>query len=198
MTLSIRNTLIAAQLAALPAVAVAPTLSQTAASQLEVDWKAYDAAGGVPHDPLPDGIHWSLRITPPFPMTWPPTGDGRVAWYGFAGGMRFGLSDGEMVAAPWARVVASAKGAPKLERLTTRLESIGIHGVRPIAGDELAVVKTGGAAADAVMALAAGTAATPAPLVQRFYCQWARDSGAGEAVKARHPAFFAWLACPVR
>jgi hypothetical protein len=60
--------------------------------------------------------------------------DRLVPFYGFAAGLRFGLMDGEEVAASWVKVAISAKTAPVAERLGTGL---GPHGVRPLDGEAL-------------------------------------------------------------
>jgi hypothetical protein len=186
---------VAVALSSLSASAVAPTLGDTARTQIRANWKHFQAEGHVPAAEPPNGVSWDARITPPFPVAWPPTGDGLVAFYGYAAGLRFGLMDGEEVAAPWVKVAISAKTAPIAERLGAGLERLGPHGVRPLHGEALAIARSGGEAEAAVFALAAGTSVAPNPLVQRFYCQWLRDSGVGKSLRAKHTAFVGWLGC---
>ncbi len=141
--------------------------------------------------PFPDGPAWNLRVAPPFPAAWPPDGKGRLVVYAFAGGMRPGLRDAEEVAAPWGRVTVDGDALSFAD--LGELRSLGVHGVRPIAGEELAIARSGDAAADDLAALARGTTLGDAPRVQRFYRQWLRDGGLGDELRRLHPAFTAWV-----
>lgn len=171
----------------------APPVHEVVKGLVDAEWKRYSDEGHVPRKPLPEGTFWSARVTPPFPAAWPPDGSGKVIYYGFAGGFRTTLSDAEEVAAPWVRVLVD--GTPALERIGKDLRPIGINGVHPIWGEELAIAKTWEQADEQVRALARGKATPGAPLVKRFYCQWARFGGIGAEMKVLHSAFFAWLAC---
>ncbi len=101
------------------------------------------------------------------------------------------LRDGEQIAAPWARVVVDG-GEPRLEDLGD-LRGLGVHGVRPLAGEELQIMRSGPAAAEEVYTLARGSKAGDAPTARRFYRQWLRDSGVGDAIRPLHKKFAAWI-----
>ncbi|MBT9555927.1 MAG: hypothetical protein IV100_07860 [Myxococcales bacterium] len=193
-----RASLAAGVLLATASASAAPPARLAEAKQaLEADFARRVRDGWIPSESPPNGTSWSLRVTPPLPSVWPPDGSGAVVVYGFAAGMNFNLRDGEYVAAPWGRVAipGSVDGALTVAALGDRFEPLGPHGVRPLAGDELEIARSGGQAAEAVLNRAAGRDTTPDELISRYYCQWLRDSGAGEPVKQHHSAFVTWLGC---
>ncbi len=184
-------------LATVSASAAPPSRLADAKQVLEADFARRVRDGWVPNEGPPGGTSWSLRVTPPLPATWPPDGSGAVVVYGYAAGMNFNLRDGEYVAAPWGKIAipGSGDGALTIAAIGDRFEPLGPHGVRPLAGDELEIARSGGKAAEAVLNRAASRDTSPDDLISRYYCQWLRDSGAGEPVKQRHPAFVTWLGC---
>jgi hypothetical protein len=81
---------------------------------------------------------WEPCLTPPLPETWPPVREGAVIWYCYAEGFRPGLMDGVEIAAPWGRIVLFPGGEPAFELLGAEIEELGIQGIRPLLGHEMA------------------------------------------------------------
>jgi len=184
-------------LATFTASAAPPSRLTDCKQALDAEFSRRVRDGWVPNEAPPGGTTWSLRVTPPLPAAWPPDGSGAVVVYGYAAGLNFNLRDAEYVAAPWGRIAipGSGDGPLTVAALGDRFEPLGPHGVRPLAGEELEIARSGSKAAEAVLSLAASRDTTPDELVSRYYCQWLRDSGAGEPVGRRHPAFVTWLGC---
>jgi hypothetical protein len=140
------------------------------------------------------------RLSPPVPATWPPTGKGGYYVYAFAAGARPSVHDGEEVAAPWARAVIDGTNQ-RVEDLG-QLKRLGMQGVRPLSGSTVEILKTAEAAEQEVVALTRTAAPKsgppkPAPVVQRYYCQWSFDNAVIAAELQRlHPDFWKWLGCP--
>lgn len=147
-------------------------------------------------DRLPDHAGWRMLVSAPFPQSWPP-GPGRlgaVVRYAFAMRLRPGLADGVEVAAPWARSTLRADGTVTVEPLRTRLEPLGVQGVRPLTAAESALA---GQEGEVARLLLAGGQGAEAGLVRDYTCGWIGRLGiVAAAITPLHPAFSRWLACP--
>ena len=158
-------------------------------SEMESRWKDRRQPAAEPGAPL-----WSPRLTPPLPAVWPPDGKGGYVVHAFAAAMRPSLHDGEEVAAPWIRFQLGG-GALESRDLGT-LRRLGMQGVRPLNAAEAEVARTADAAEQAVVALTKTTRSDPAPLVKRYYCQWASNNAViGAELKRLHAGFFTALGC---
>ena len=73
---------------------------------------------------------WEMRVSPPFPLSWPPKSEGQVKVYAYAA-RREGLADGERLSGLWATAVVDADGR-QLPGSTTIIPSRTSSG--PIAG----------------------------------------------------------------
>ena len=164
-----------------PLLAARPARAKGLNPELEAAWTALGPAarGWVPH------------LSPAFPASRPP--DGVIHRYALAWRLRPSLADGAEVAAPWA-VVETRPGAPaRVIPLTPELAPLGIQGVRPLSGEELALA---GREAEVDALLSTPPDAAGAALIRAFHCGWARGQGVvAAAILPRHPAFAAWLGC---
>ena len=145
---------------------------------------------------LPDRAGWQMLVSPAFPQSWPPppAGRGAVVRYAFATRLNPGVADGAEMAAPWARLIMHAEGMQGVERLSPRLQSLGLQGVRPLGAAELALVGREQEAAERL--LAGGPQATDG-LVRDVTCGWiGRQGVVAAAITPLHPGFVRWLACP--
>jgi hypothetical protein len=99
---------------------------------------------------------WELRRTPPLPLEWPPTRGGPAVWFCYA--ERPATPETVEVAAPWARIIVSGRGAvPVVERLSDAVESLGAHGIQPTAASlkrQVLVTELRGGDSDGVLARA--------------------------------------------
>ena len=159
---------------------------------------------GRPLNPSsPDYRFWEYRISPPFPVAWPPDGKGLVYYYAYAAARNPSvLVDGEWLGPLWARIKvdATSRSGPQLEILTREIKEVGQLGVRPLTKEEIDIYNS----ADSVTAelydnlQRADLKGLNAPLIRRYYCAWARDTGMGRAIRTYHPEFFEWLGCKGR
>lgn len=133
-------------------------------------------------------LGWSWRLTPALPAEWPPKGsEGPVVQYAYAAGMDLSVRDGERNSAPFARVEHAVDGAVKVVQLTKSLEQPQIQGVRPISRDE-AALQSG----DLLAPARAGQLSS----LRVPWCTWKKYHGVvAQHLVAKHPAFFAALAC---
>ena len=145
-------------------------------------------------------LAWRAAYTPLFPAAWPPTASTVWVRYGFAYGHDLRLRDGMRVAQPWARIeVLAGQARARLTPLRESLEACAVQGVRPLAGDELAVLQSGAE----VERYAGGLARLPeleAPATGRmrvYYLTWLALNGAvAQALAPDHAEFFGWLRAP--
>ena len=156
--------------------------------------KPSDAAGP------PGDVGWDYVISPAFPSAWPPDGKGLVYYYAYATGLRMGLMDAEVVAAPWGRVKVDATGkqAPQMEILRKQLKEAGRQGVRPLKQEEIDIYKGKDAVEAQVSLLSRATSLkdVDAAALQRYYCQWLKDNGTvADEIRPFQIEFFKWLAC---
>lgn len=155
--------------------------------------------------PLPSSTgpsFWKFLLSPPLPCTWPASGSGKICYYAYAYAMDPSLADGVRVAAPWAKVSLDSPFHPeaaKVETLGKQLQILGIQGVRPLAGGELEIAKSGDQAKQ--MLLNWVSEQTPLSQEERagivaYYCQWTKTNGViAAAINPLHADFFAWLGC---
>jgi hypothetical protein len=144
------------------------------------------------------GTSWRPRVSPPFPLAWPPDGGGAVDYYAFAFSFDPRLADGERLGAPWARVrVEGRSGDPRLEILTRRIEDRGIQGVRPLSKQEAAVLRDTAAMEEKLLGILVSRQRWPiaADDVREYYCLWVGLNAVARDIRPRHEAFFAWLDC---
>jgi len=146
-------------------------------------------------------IVWMSRVTPPFPLSWPPNGDGKVVYYAYAYRIDDSLKDGEYIAAPWAKVlVGPGQSSPgTLENLSFVLKEIGDQGVEPINPEEVqaagSIEKVGGPKLIKTVGQSKIGADT-ATALKKSYCFWQENSGIiAREIQPLHKAFFDWLAC---
>ena len=145
---------------------------------------------------LPDQAGWQMLVSPAFPQSWPPPPNGRrsVVRYAFATRLKPGVADGAEIAAPWARVTVDARGAQEVERLSRRLQLLGLQGIRPLSTAEIALA---GREQDVAERLLAGGAQATDSLVRDVTCGWiSRQGVVAAAITPLHPGFTRWLACP--
>lgn len=138
---------------------------------------------------IPGSIGWVLDVTPPVPMCWP---EEPLVYYASARRFRPGLSDGQDIAAPWARVDSQAN----VTLLTDSVTLLGTEGIRPLTRGELLLlqeVERAGPLQD-LWPLAPRDPAV-AMLLRRWYCHWSRVRLVSRDVLARHPEFAAFLDC---
>ena len=136
-----------------------------------------------------------MRVSAPFPQSWPPPAAGGMAVvrYAYAARLRPGLVDGEEVAAPWARVTEAPDDMVSVEVLQPTLHFLSIQGVRPLGAGELAPAER---EAEAAALLQAGDGRATDGLVRASVCGWvARNGVIAATVTPLHPAFTRWLAC---
>lgn len=144
------------------------------------------------------GTSWRPRVSPPFPVAWPPAGGGGVDYYAYAFSFDPRLADGEHVGAPWARVrVEGRRGEPRLEVLTKRIEDRGIQGVRPLSQQEAAVLRETDALEEKLLSILVSRQRWPivADDVREYYCLWVSVNAVAKDIRPRHEAFFTWLDC---
>lgn len=141
---------------------------------------------------------WHVRLTPPFPVIWPPVKEPRFDYYAYAYRRDPALADGEHVAAPWARIRVRwlRDEDPELVLLTEEPRAIGVQGVRPLEEEEQRIQRR----RDEVEGIVLGLNTLPheehADKVRAFYCLWLRSHDKVAAlVSPRHPSFVRWLDC---
>jgi len=147
---------------------------------------------------LTKGTSWQPRVSPPFPLAWPPDGSGAVDYYAYAFSFDPRLADGERLGAPWARVrVEGRRGEPGLELLTKRIEDRGIQGVRPLSKQEAAIVRDSAAVEEKLLSILVSRQRWPilADDVREYYCLWVSVNAVTKDIRPHHEAFFAWLDC---
>lgn len=142
---------------------------------------------------------YSGAITPVFPATWPPNGDGRVAYIAYSSGLRPGVADGEDVGSPWGRIVKDLRSSRvSFERLSAKPKDLGTQGVQPLSNHERDIAGLARDAEDEVRALSKkkGIPALGAPLVRTYYCQWRRFDGViAKTLPKPQSDFLRWLDC---
>jgi hypothetical protein len=140
----------------------------------------------VPRDDL---VWWDPRVAPPLPSEWPMTPKGTLVRWVYAAGRDMNLSDGERVAAPWARIDLSAEGARNLTTLSSALEPFDTQGVRPVSKAEVEVL---GQLAEAEASLRKNDL----DAVKAGYCAWRSMNGTiAQRIEPKHAAFFKALRC---
>ncbi len=137
---------------------------------------------------------WDVALTPVVPAAWPP--DGTVVTYVYARGRSARLSDGEHVAAPFARIVSAPGAVDRVSSLGKRLVERGVQGVRPLGSEEIAVPGAAQLEGTVRQLSRAQVEAPPPDDLRASYCLWKSTNGVIAAdVVAASPAFFRWLAC---
>jgi hypothetical protein len=164
---------------------------------LESDWIAIQAQHKF--DPAnPQSIDWGYRLTPGFPVVWPPQGSVTLVYYGYPYGFSENLRDGEYIGKLWARVeVASAKEPVKTVLLQNILK-IGIQRVRPLGSREIQVAENGLIVQDYLGKLTTLPAeqSRKSKMMRDYYCFWLRtNSVIGDSMRKQHPDFISWLQC---
>jgi hypothetical protein len=152
---------------------------------LKPAWKA------MPTETKPT-VFWDYRVAPPLPSEWPMAPRSTLVRWVYGAGRDVNLSDGERIAAPWARLDVGADGALTLTTLSKRLDVIGTQGVRPVSKDDAETVRRVHQADDALRK-------NDLAQVRAGYCLWRSWNGAiAGHLEAKHAAFFAALDCPKR
>jgi hypothetical protein len=148
---------------------------------------AIDASRGPPK------IFWREALAPVVPSSWPP--NGVVVRYVYARAIG-GISDGERIAAPFARIVSAPGAAPRVETLATSLIDLGVQGVRPVRASELPARSLDEVEAEVIALTAAAATSPPPSAIKTAYCFWKKFNGViADPIAARHREFFGWLAC---
>jgi len=178
-----RRTLAAALLLPLLTLGAAPVTPF--ADLLEPLWKTLKRPDRGP----PPGLSWRLRVTPPFPASWPPKPDAPLVSYAYGAALDLTLRDAERISAPFAKVETPASGAPRVTPLAQVLEVVDTQGFHPVGADE---------AQRAQAAFATGPALRAGKLdeARPAWCAWWRGNGAIVAqLREQHAAFLDALAC---
>lgn len=144
---------------------------------------------------LPERAGWRMLVSPPFPGTWPPPpASGTLVRYACALRLDPAVADGAEMAAPWAKSTLGPTGEIVVDRLSVRLQSLGIQGVRPLRSTEIALADR---EQEVTRRLLAGGDQARSGVVRDFTCGWiARQGVVAAAITPLHPGFMAWLACP--
>lgn len=142
---------------------------------------------------------FSPRLSPPFPDAWPLSGPLVLRYHAYATRLGAGVSDGEHVAKPWA--VGLLAGKSRFDVTSKKLVELGIQGVRPIDGEELAALRQDASLRGWWDELAlhpddAKVAAEKRVQMRSFYCVWKKLNGViAQVIVPQHAAFFGWLGC---
>jgi len=168
-------------------------------SLIETEWKQTRQEPGKSPSDGP-GRFWDLRVSVPIPARWPPEGSRQVVRYLYATCFDPQIADGIRVAAPWGRIEYSGgeEGLPRFVRLLETVREIGIQGVRPLSGKELAVYENGAMAESVLESLERlpgendpGTSA-----LREYYRTWNGNNGViGKELFRLHEMFFRWAGC---
>ncbi len=145
--------------------------------------------------PIPD---WRLRISIPFPQSWPPAGTPSVVFYGFASRIGVGMPDGEEVTSPWARCVLKPGAAPWIELLRASIKSAGYESVRMLSPEEKELQGAEEQLAASLDELLStdlrSSTEIQAPRLREYYRIWCRSNYlVSQDIAEKHPAFFLWL-----
>lgn len=165
---------------------------------LDAEWEKLNANPISPSMEPPRRL-WAYEISPPFPSLWPPTRDLTLYYYVYAEGHDFsgGLADGVYIASPWGRIEVDSKGraAPKFQLLSTKIEEIGIQGVRPLTEEEVSIYESGETIEAYLSSLTSLPHKKDKPVsdLRRYYSAWCRDFGIAREIRPLHKAFFGWL-----
>ncbi len=171
----------------LAALLSAPTMIETPPYEKEITEQFRSVTKPASKGP-PPGEVWSARVTPPFPVAWPPLVGIVVRRYVYAAGFDPSLHDGERVGGIWATIDLE-RDEWKVKKIATSFERIGTQGVKPITKEQAELVRS---------------TERSAPLLQNgsiealrdAYCAWLSYNGviAGQ-LRPKHEAFFKALAC---
>ena len=154
-------------------------------ADFEALWKAL----GPPADAAPKHLTWQMRVTPPFPETWPLGADGALVTYAYGAAFDPQLHDAERVSPPFARARETAAGAVVVTSLRASLSVAETQGFHPISRDEAALQAS-------VMQSAAALRAGSLDAVRPAWCAWLGNHGAIVAqLPEGHRAFLAALKC---
>lgn len=154
--------------------------------------QAVQAAAKAAFAKVEGSAGWDLRLSPPFPATWPPTGATLV--HAYAARFDPSLSDAERTAPPWGRVRIAPDGAISVEGVATRLGEATPQGFFPVTKEH--PLRAAREAAQRSVLSATSEAALDAAAVRAFYCAWLGANGvAGRSIQAQHAGFVAWLKC---
>ena len=143
---------------------------------------------------LADRSGWQMLVSPPFPGAWPPPAGSTLVRYAFAVRLNPVIADGAEIAAPWATSTLGSTGEIVVERLVTRLQLLGVQGVRPLSTAEIALADR---EQDVTQRLIAGGDQATDAVVRDFMCGWiARQGVVAAAIMPLHSDFKHWLNCP--
>ncbi|WP_193097922.1 hypothetical protein [Burkholderia sp. Z1] len=150
-------------------------------------------------------VNWYLRVTPPFPTSWPPQQFRSVTYYAYAEYQEL-FRHGPTLSrsAPWAKVTLN-EGRPATEViLSTRIGPVvSGEGSVPItqaqAERKKQIVETGESyLSDFVSWQAIPDNETEVKAIRQYYCQWILTNRTADLIENNHRAFFEWLSCPPR
>jgi hypothetical protein len=173
------------------------TLHDTLKALVNSEFAKFGATENQTAVASPPRFGWIVRLTPPFPESWPPAPDSPLLFFAYADRLRSGLFDGCEVARPWGRFECHANGVMRYQQLLHELESLGIQGVGFATAHERDVLNAL-QAEGGYEKLLPRVAHDPdaALLLRRCYCQWLSGSGVvGEAVLRLHPLLRTALDC---
>lgn len=133
----------------------------------------------------------SLRMTPPFPVAWPPSG--AVVVYLYATHFAPQLNDAMMTSLPFARVRLALDGEVVLEHHDTTIGATSPQGFFPITREHPLVALSQTAVA-AIRAARDEPTGADADAIRTFYRAWLDANGVvARQIRPRHEAFCAWL-----
>ncbi|MEZ4222886.1 MAG: hypothetical protein R3B13_18230 [Polyangiaceae bacterium] len=148
----------------------------------------------------PDKMTWALRLAPPFPAHWPLTGAATaVSYYAGAYAMGIHLRDGEYSAGLVYRIEVGTDGSASTTILADPKRELYVQGVRPLTGDEVAVIKKS-AELEQALVTAARSGVMPddatANDLRAYYTLWFKTNGIGRDIRKHHTEFAKWLELP--
>ncbi len=143
------------------------------------------------------GVMWTLALTPPLPLAWPPAPGARWVRWAYAQGMELQLADAVRVARVWGSAEL-VQGSP-MATVRVSMPQLSAwpdpQGVRPLSGEEAADRGRLGEAGALALELTREPDAATADLLRRTYGGWVADNGViVQSLPDAHDAFLAWLA----
>lgn len=161
------------------------------------DWAAVQSQHELYPD-TPQSIDWDYRVTPGFPVAWPPQGSVVLVYYGYPYGFSFNLRNGEHIGQPWVRVEVAPDRDPVKTVLLYNIIKMGIQGVRPLDSKDVQIAENGLLAQDYLGTLTELPAEQnrKTPMMRDYYCFWLRThSIIGGLLRKQHSDFIKWLQC---
>jgi hypothetical protein len=152
---------------------------------------------------------WTYKISPPFPLCFPPNGSGKICYYAYAYSIKDASGnfcvDSELKAAPWAKVIIDTTGntISTLQLLNKQVKKIGQQGMGPVNFSKLK--RYNQAELDGIFEqLCKITSSTNVQNdneeignLKEFYCLWTTrfESLVSDEIKPDQREFLLWLNC---